>query len=119
MGDESPPILCGKHLLRINLELIYSSNFISTSNTPKYEIHDNIQDDDFDITEGITHHEDQVVIDLNLIENGHEKNEGVLVWLIGQPMPHVPNVILYRPLKRLLVPNEGQKYNYIRGGTSS
>ena len=61
---------------------------------------------DCGIVEGLHHHEDQVFIALDLVENGSGNNEGFVVRVLHQPVTHIQNVLLYWPLKSLLIPNE-------------
>ena len=63
----------------------FSPYRVSISKTHKGEISEEY---DFVITEGLHHHEDQVVVALNLVDNGHEYNEGVVLWLFSQHFPH-------------------------------
>ena len=59
--------------------------------------------------EGINNDEGNFVIALNMVDNFREGNEGGVVRVIHQPMSHVTNILFYRPLKCLLVPNDGPK----------
>ena len=61
------------------------------------------------MAEGINNYDGNVVIALNMVDNFGEVNEGGVVRVIHQPMSHVTNILFSRPLKRLLVPNDGTK----------
>ena len=64
----------------------------------------------------IHHHKDHILISLNLIDNLYEENYGGFVWLIIQPMSHLPNFLLSQPLNRLLVPKYGGDLQFKEGG---